>query len=137
MSVLFAATYPERTVALILYGSLASVAWAPDYPWGRTEEDLQKRILRTVGEPLERFSEDGLRVLRAARFVATLGFQLEEKTRRAMPDSLDSFRRVSHERVRDEWLKAMTADKPSVALEVMREVGILQITCPTIHLTTK
>jgi class 3 adenylate cyclase len=44
MSVLFAATYPDRTAALILYGSFAKRAWAPDNPWGRREEDLKKLI---------------------------------------------------------------------------------------------
>jgi pimeloyl-ACP methyl ester carboxylesterase len=47
MCALFAATYPERTSALIIYGSMARFAWAPDYPWGRTSEEHEKR-LRTV-----------------------------------------------------------------------------------------
>jgi tRNA nucleotidyltransferase (CCA-adding enzyme) len=92
--------------------------------------DLCHRLLRTVGDPRERFSEDGLRVLRAARFTATHGFQIEEETAAAISDSLDSFRRVSHERVRDEWLKAMNATAPSVAFEAMRAMGILDITFP-------
>lgn len=93
-------------------------------------DDLSRRLLRTVGDPRQRFSEDGLRVLRAARFSATHDFQIEQETVRAISDSLDSFRRVSHERVRDEWMKAMTATSPSVAFEVMKTSGILAITCP-------
>src|SRR5262249_15716850 len=46
MSVLFAATYPDRTAALILYGSFARRAWAADYPWGRTEEDYKNLVER-------------------------------------------------------------------------------------------
>jgi tRNA nucleotidyltransferase (CCA-adding enzyme) len=93
-------------------------------------QDIERRVLRTVGDPLKRFAEDGLRVLRAARFSATLEFQIDDETLSAIPGSLDSFRRVSHERVRDEWLKAMAANRPSIAFDVMRTSGILQITFP-------
>lgn len=92
--------------------------------------DLAAGIVRAVGKAEERFSEDGLRVLRAARFCATLGFELDPATRDAIPRTLDTFRKVSPERVRDEWMKAMKADKPSVAFEVMQSTGILDITCP-------
>jgi tRNA nucleotidyltransferase (CCA-adding enzyme) len=92
--------------------------------------DLERGLLRTVGRAEERFSEDGLRVLRAARFVATLGFQLEDDTRAAIPGALSAFERVSKERVRDEWLRTMQADVPSRAFEVMRSTGILAISCP-------
>jgi tRNA nucleotidyltransferase (CCA-adding enzyme) len=92
--------------------------------------DLERRVLRAVGDPLERFAEDGLRVLRAARFVATLELELDPATRAAIPPTLDTFRKVAMERVRDEWVKAMKARAPSRAFEIMRETGILAITCP-------
>jgi tRNA nucleotidyltransferase (CCA-adding enzyme) len=94
--------------------------------------DLEARVLRAVGDAAERFFEDGLRVLRAARFSATLGCSIDPATESAMgaPRSLDTFRRVSAERVRDEWLKAMTAERPSVAFEAMRRTRILDVTCP-------
>lgn len=94
--------------------------------------DLEARVLRAVGDATERFREDGLRVLRAARFSATLGCSIAEETERAMgaPSSLDTFRKVSAERVRDEWLKAMSASRPSVAFEAMRRTNLLAITCP-------
>ena len=93
-------------------------------------EDLERRTLRAVGTPAERFAEDGLRVLRAARFVATLEVELEPNTLRAIQPSLDSYRKVSGERIRDEWLKTMKANKPSRAFEIMREHGLLSITAP-------
>jgi tRNA nucleotidyltransferase (CCA-adding enzyme) len=93
-------------------------------------KDLKARIIRAVGWAQDRFSEDGLRVLRAARFVATLEFELEPATRAAIAPTLDTYRKVSAERVRDEWVKAMKARKPSRAFEVMRETGILGVTCP-------
>jgi len=94
--------------------------------------DLKARVLRAVGDARERFAEDGLRVLRAARFSATLGATIEEKTFAAMSDarSHDTFRKVSAERVREEWLKSMTASRPSIAFEAMLKTGILAITCP-------
>jgi tRNA nucleotidyltransferase (CCA-adding enzyme) len=92
--------------------------------------DMTARVLRTVGRPEERFGEDGLRVLRAARFVATLEMQIDEATKRAIPGSLDAFRKVSPERVREEWMRAFAAQRPSRAFELMRETGILEVTCP-------
>ncbi|MDD9940649.1 MAG: HDIG domain-containing protein [Myxococcales bacterium] len=93
-------------------------------------QDMRARRLRTVGSAEERFGEDGLRVLRAARFVATLAFDLDPATEAGIAPALRSFECVSRERVRDEWLKAMAAEQPSRAFEVMRRTGILTVTCP-------
>jgi tRNA nucleotidyltransferase (CCA-adding enzyme) len=93
-------------------------------------KDIERRVIRAVGVPLDRFREDGLRVLRAARFTATLDFDLDPATESAIEPSLDVFRKVSQERVRDEWVKAMKARKPSRAFDVMRTSGILGVTCP-------
>ena len=90
--------------------------------------DLARRTIRAVGEPARRFSEDGLRVLRAARFAATLEFTIEVHTEQAISATLETFRRVSAERVREEWCKALRAREPSRAFAVMRRTGILEIT---------
>ncbi len=92
--------------------------------------DLEQKRLRAVGDPGARFAEDGLRVLRAARFVATLEVELDAETERAIEPSLASYRKVSAERIRDEWLKTMKARTPSRAFEVMRKHGLLAITAP-------
>ena len=68
-------------------------------PW-EGQKDLAARVLRAVGEPMERFSEDGLRVLRAARFAATLECAIEPRTLAAIEPTLDTYRKVSAERVR-------------------------------------
>ncbi len=102
-------------------------------PWGG-QKDLAARVLRAVGDPLQRFGEDGLRVLRAARFVATLEVELDPATRAAIGPTLGTYRKVSHERIRDEWVKAMKARRPSRAFEVMRDTGILEVTCPELLL---
>jgi tRNA nucleotidyltransferase (CCA-adding enzyme) len=93
-------------------------------------KDLEKGVLRAVGDPRLRFAEDGLRVLRAARFVATLELALDPATEEAIEPTLDTYRKVAHERVRDEWMKTMKARRPSRAFEVMRRTGILGVTCP-------
>jgi tRNA nucleotidyltransferase (CCA-adding enzyme) len=93
-------------------------------------KDIDAKIIRAVGKAFERFSEDGLRVLRAARFSATLEFDLAPETFSAIEPTLDTFRKVSAERVRDEWIKTMKAKRPSRAFEVMRKSGILGVSCP-------
>ncbi len=98
-------------------------------PYGG-RSDLGRGVLRAVGDPHERFSEDGLRVLRAARFVASLELALDPATEAAIEPTLDTFRKVASERVRDEWVKTMKARAPSRAFEVMRRTGILGVTCP-------
>lgn len=94
--------------------------------------DLEHSVLRAVGEPRQRFAEDGLRVLRAARFAATLGCRIEPGTLAAMAEqtALDTLAKVSAERVRDEWIRAMAAPRPSVAFEIMRHAGVLGLHCP-------
>ncbi len=92
--------------------------------------DLSRGLLRAVGDPVQRFSEDGLRVLRAARFVATLELALDPATEAAIRPTLDTYRKVAAERVRDEWVKTMKARRPSRAFDVMLRTGILEITCP-------
>ncbi|HEX6240164.1 MAG TPA: hypothetical protein VFZ61_04705, partial [Polyangiales bacterium] len=79
------------------------------------QADLSRRLIRAVGAAERRFSEDGLRVLRAARFCASLEFQLDPDTEAAIAGTLDTFRKVSAERVRDEWMKALRARQPSRA----------------------
>lgn len=92
--------------------------------------DLARRTLRAVGVASERFAEDGLRVLRGARFAATLELDVEPETLRAIEPSLGSYRKVSAERIRDEWLKTMKAARPSRAFELMKDHGLLAITAP-------
>src|SRR5581483_4671371 len=73
--------------------------------------DLDAQLIRAVGQPIERFREDGLRAMRAVRFAAQLGFRLDPPTEQAIPQALEVFRRVSAERVRDELVKILAAPK--------------------------
>jgi tRNA nucleotidyltransferase (CCA-adding enzyme) len=98
------------------------------------QADLGRKVLRAVGDPRERFNEDGLRVLRAARFVATLELELDGPTHAAIGGALDTYKKVSAERVRDEWVKTMKARRPSRAFDVMKDTGILGVSCPELLL---
>lgn len=98
-------------------------------PYGG-RRDLEARLIRAVGDPLERFCEDGLRAMRAVRFAAQLEFAIEAATERAIPDALDVFRKVSAERVRDELVKILSANKPSIGLELMRTTGLIGVVIP-------
>lgn len=92
--------------------------------------DLAARLIRTVGDPRERFREDGLRPYRAVRFGVTLEFELDPALLRAIPDVLDRAARVAPERVRDELNKLLGGRHPSDGFEWMRETGLLGLCLP-------
>ncbi len=76
------------------------------------QEDLRAGIIRCVGNPMDRFSEDALRILRAIRFSAQLGFEIEEKTWEAICASAPSLARVSKERIQVELTKLLLSGHP-------------------------
>ncbi len=90
---------------------------------GRT--DISKGIIRTVRNPHQRFDEDGLRPIRAIRFASQLGFEIEEETFKAIPSAMNRIISISIERFRDEFVKIMSSDVPSIGLKLLEETGIL------------
>ena len=92
--------------------------------------DIARKLVRTVGDAKLRFSEDGLRPMRGVRQAAQLGFALDPATESAIPLTLDSFRKVSAERIRDELRKLLLAPIPSLGLEAMRRTGLLAEVLP-------
>lgn len=96
------------------------------------QTDIKKKIIRTVGNPYERFSEDGLRPVRAVRFSAQLGFEIEKETFKAISDPkiLSVTKGISVERFRDELMKLLKAEKPSYGLKIMEESGIMHLFMP-------
>ncbi|MDR1400216.1 MAG: HDIG domain-containing protein [Treponema sp.] len=93
-------------------------------------DDIKRGVIRSVGEAQERFSEDGLRPLRALRFVAQLGFSIEEKTLAAIKPCLEITAKVSPERIRDELDKIIAAPKPSNAFLLMEKTSLLELILP-------
>jgi len=111
----------DFTMNAIAFDPLAGVITDPFDGRG----DLERKLVRAVGDPVARFREDGLRPMRAVRQAAQLGFEVDPPTLAAIPQTLDVFRKVSAERVRDELLKLLAAPQPSRGLELMRTTGLL------------
>lgn len=93
-------------------------------------KDLKNRIIRAIGNPQERFAEDGLRVLRACRFASQLGFEIHGDTLNGIKMEAHRLRLISAERIRDEIIKILLSDKPSTAFFIMKETGVLEYIIP-------
>lgn len=96
-------------------------------------KDLKKEIIKAIGNPVERFTEDGLRIMRGCRFASQLHFEIEKQTLEGMKFALDSLKGVSNERIRDELEKILKSDKPSVGFFLMEKTGVLKLILPELH----
>ncbi len=94
--------------------------------------DLAKGVLRTPVDPRQSFDDDPLRMMRAVRFVAQLGFGIEPSTAEALADMTERIRIVSAERVRDELTKLLLSNRPRAGIEVLVESGLADIVFPEI-----
>lgn len=93
--------------------------------------DLGLRVVRAVGTPLERFSEDGLRAFKACRMASQLDFDIETETFNAIKEAVPVAAQVSMERIRDEFMKMIVhSAKPSKGIDLMRQTGLLEIFMP-------
>jgi len=101
-----------------------------DYVGGRA--DLTSKTVRAIGDATRRFEEDHLRMLRAVRFAARLGFTIEEKTRQAITQRAKFVRTVSAERVRDELARILTEGGASRGIQLLDELGLLALLLPEV-----
>ena len=92
--------------------------------------DLERRVLRAVGDPAARFREDALRMLRAVRLAAVLGFEIEPATLAAIREHAPLVAHLSGERVGAELGKLLAAPEPSVGLRLMADTGLLDVVAP-------
>lgn len=92
--------------------------------------DLEHKILRTPLEPLQTYSDDPLRMMRAIRFASTLDFNIEENSLQAIATEVNRIEIVSMERIMVEFNKIMLAAKPSLGLKLLEETGLLQFILP-------
>jgi tRNA nucleotidyltransferase (CCA-adding enzyme) len=111
----------DFTMNAVAYDPLADAITDPFGGRG----DLSQGLIRAVGDPIARFREDGLRPMRAVRQAAQLAFDIDPPTQAAIEPTLDVFRKVSAERIRDELLKMLAAPQPSRGLTLMRATGLL------------
>jgi len=102
-----------------------------DYVGGR--EDMKRKVLRAVGEPRERFGEDHLRLLRAARFAARLGYEIEPKTREAIVEMAGLVTSVSGERIRNELERMLVDGSRAEGIRLMSELGLLKHLLPEVE----
>lgn len=102
------------------------------------QSDIEKKIIRAVGDPEKRFAEDGLRLMRAVRLIAelsdplqeTLSWSIEADTLRALRKLADTLPRVAFERIRDEFSRIIISTHPSQGIALLQEVGLLQHIVP-------
>ena len=92
-------------------------------------KDLNHHMIRCVGDPMERFSEDALRILRAIRFSAQLAFPIEEKTAEAIRELAPTLEKISAERIQAELVKLLTSDHPEMIQEAYK-LGITKVILP-------
>jgi poly(A) polymerase len=105
------------------------------HDWVGGEKDLRAKIIRTIGAPAERFGEDHLRLLRAVRFAAQLGFEIEPETFAAIKSLAPKIKLISAERVREELLKLFRAPHASRGLVLLRDGGLLEHILPELAAT--
>ncbi|MBO4617032.1 MAG: CCA tRNA nucleotidyltransferase [Lachnospiraceae bacterium] len=92
-------------------------------------EDLKNHVIRCVGVPHDRFSEDALRIMRAVRFAAQLDYTIEEKTQEAIRELAGTLSKISAERIQVELIKLLTSDHPEF-LKLAWELGITKVILP-------
>lgn len=94
------------------------------------KKDLEKKIIKTVGNPSERFKEDALRLMRAIRFATQFLFTIEEKTWQEIKKDSVLLKKISWERIRDEFLKILESDYPFEGVVLLKDAGLLEIIIP-------
>ena len=99
-------------------------------------QDIEKRIIRCVGNPIHRFEEDALRMMRAVRFSAQLGYEIEEETREAIQKLSGNLENISAERIQVELVKLLTSNHPDY-LRTAYETGMTKVFFPEFDKTMK
>ena len=102
-----------------------------DHVGGR--KDIEDGIIRTIGDPMERFREDGLRPIRGCRMMANLGFQFDPDTETAMSRNIDIIRKIAPERFYDEWKKTLKVKCKHNYWNALKKTGIFTLFFPEFH----
>ena len=97
------------------------------------KQDLENRIIRAVGDPDKRFSEDALRMMRAVRFAVSLKSKIEENTFKAIQKNADLLKFISQERIRDELVKIIMRNSGALGIEILRRLGLLKHIIPELE----
>ncbi len=97
------------------------------------QEDIKNKLIRAVGDQNLRFKEDALRLMRAIRIAAQLGFNIEDKTFQAIKEGAPLLKQIAWERIRDELFKLLASSNAYAGIIKLREAGILQIILPELE----
>jgi tRNA nucleotidyltransferase (CCA-adding enzyme) len=97
------------------------------------QDDLEKKVIRAVGDPEERFAEDALRIMRAIRLSADLGFTISLETAVAIQNRAETLQKISKERIRDEFVKILMTREPMSALIVAQKLGVIKHILPDLE----
>ncbi|MEI6528352.1 MAG: HD domain-containing protein [bacterium] len=98
-------------------------------------KDIKEKVIKTVGDPHDRFQEDGLRILRAVRIATEIGFNINKNTEQAIIDHADLLKNIAKERIRDEFTKILLSDNPFEGLMLCRKLGLLPYIIPELEKT--
>jgi tRNA nucleotidyltransferase (CCA-adding enzyme) len=97
------------------------------------QKDIQKKIIRTVGDPHERFNEDALRMMRAIRFHAELNFAIEKNTLEAIKKYAGNMKHIALERVKDELARLILSNNPAEGIDMLHQTGLLNYVIPELE----
>jgi len=97
------------------------------------QKDLDKKVIRAVGDPNQRFNEDALRLLRAIRFATELNFTIEPATAEAIQKNSDKLQLIAKERIRDEFSKIILSDRAKEGVELLEKYNLLQHIIPELR----
>lgn len=132
----------DFTMNAIAYGPRKTAEWELIDPFDG-QEDVKKKVIRTVGDPEERFNEDALRLMRAVRFFAQLRdpkdtkpthtWHIEENTFAAIQKLSKHLAHISQERIRDELTKIILSDSPKEGIEMLQATGLLHFILPELE----
>lgn len=95
--------------------------------------DLNQGLIRTVGQPDQRFNEDALRMIRGVRISSIIGFEIEPQTLQSIVKNASHIQDISKERIRDELFKILASDRPTEGIELLDETGLLKYILPELQ----
>lgn len=94
------------------------------------QKDIKDKIIKAVGDPKERFSEDALRMMRAVRFAAVLDYKIENKTENAIKENSAWLKAIAKERIKDELIKIIESKNAKIGIETLRDLNLLSFILP-------
>jgi tRNA nucleotidyltransferase (CCA-adding enzyme) len=97
------------------------------------QDDIENKLIRTVGDSRERFSEDALRIMRAVRFSTELNFSIEKSTKEKIFECADFISEISNERIRDEFVKIIMSDRAMFGVQELEDLGLLKNIIPELR----